>query len=85
MSLHTDLIREQACSEDLTKVIQMHIHEGRHDLAEQRTADLLKSIQNIQYLQRRIEERERLFDISLELAHKGILTEVVSRYEEAAR
>lgn len=84
MSLHTELIREQACSEDLNKEIHMHIQEGRFDLAERRTADLMRSIKNMQQLQRRINERKSLFDISLELAHKGILSEVVSRYANQA-
>lgn len=85
MSLHTELIREQACSEDLNKEIRMHIQEGRYDLAERRTADLMKSIKNMQQLQRRINEKKLLFEISLDLGLKGKLSEVVRHYEEAAR
>lgn len=80
MSLHTDLIREQACSEDLNKVIQMHIHEGQYDLAVERTADLMKSIKKMQQLNRRINEWKSLHEISQDLATKGILSEVVKRY-----
>lgn len=85
MNLHTELIREQACADDMNKVIQMHIQEGRYDLAERRTADLMKSIKHMQQLQRRINERKSLHEISQSLASKGILTEVVRRYEKAAR
>lgn len=85
MSLHTDLVREQACSEDLIKEIRMHIQECRFDLAESRTVDLMNSIKHMQQLQKRINERKSLLEISIDLANKGILTEVVSRYEETAR
>ncbi len=84
MNLHTDLVREQACSEDLNKEIRMHIQEGRFDLAERRTADLMKSIKYMQQLQRRINEWKSLHEISQSLASKGILSEVVKRYANQA-
>lgn len=84
MSLHTELIREQACSEDLNKEIRMHIQEGRLDLAERRTADLMKSIKNMQQLQRRMNEWKSLHEISQELAHKGIIAKMVNRYANQA-
>ena len=85
MNLHTDLVREQACSEDLIKEIRMHIQECRFDLAERRTADLMKSINHMKYLQRRLDERKRLLKISSELAKRGLTGKVVSLYEETAR
>lgn len=84
MSLQTELNKEELRSEDLGAVIQMHIRDGRYDLAEQLSADLTKSIQRMHYLKRRINEWKSFREISQDLASKGILSEVVSRYANQA-
>lgn len=85
MNLHTQLIREQACAEDMNKEIQMHIQEGQYDLAERRTADLMRSIKNMQQLQQRINDWKNLNEVTQSLASRGLIGEVVSRFEEVAR
>lgn len=85
MSLHTQLIKERACSEDLITMIGMHIQDGRYDLAADRSKDLNNSISRLQRLQQRLDERKKFHQIAADLNKKGILAKAVSLYEKATR
>ena len=68
--------KEQACIEDLTKEIKMHVRVGRIGLAKQREQDLHNSLNQLA----KLHERKRLWEIVGRLNRQGKLAKVVKRY-----
>ena len=73
--------REQACVDDLTKEIKMHVREGRIGLARQREQDLHNSLQQLG----KLHARKRLWVTVEDMNNRGIFTKVVKKVVEMDR
>lgn|SRR5690554_2043811 len=56
MDLKTKIAREKECINDLVKSVKIHTQEGDYELAEKRGQDVIKSIQHIKSLKRKVDE-----------------------------